>query len=74
MDSVRMNHGWHGMFRQKGVRFYFVQIELGQSIMNAFYDDWIVTGNKEDVVLGADLEYLGKKLKSELKLIGVDYN
>jgi len=49
------------------------EIMISNPIMNAFYEDWIVTGDKEDVVLGTELEYLGKKLKSELKLIGVDY-
>jgi hypothetical protein len=46
---------------------------ISNPVMNSFYEDWTITGDKEHVVLGAELEYLGKKLKSELKLIGIDY-
>jgi hypothetical protein len=49
------------------------EIVVSNPVINAFYEDWIVTGEKDDVVLGAELEYLGKKLKAELKLIGVEY-
>jgi len=49
-----------------------VETEVANTLLSAFSVDWEVTNNPEDIVPLKDLEYLGKKIKAELQVLGVE--
>ena len=54
-----------------------IQVELENEISNPlisrFFEEWEITNCLDDIVLGSELDYLGKKMKDELKILGVGY-
>jgi hypothetical protein len=44
-----------------------------ESVIKQFLNHYKITNNKDDIVLGKELEHFGTKIKSELQLIGVEY-
>jgi len=44
-----------------------------ESVIKQFLNHYEITNDKDDIVLGKELEQFGSKIKSELKLIGIEY-
>jgi len=49
------------------------QEEREESIIEKFLKDYEWTKDKKDVVLGSEVDYLGSKIKAELKQLGIEY-
>jgi hypothetical protein len=46
-------------------------VSVANPIMDRFYQEFIITTDENDVVVGTDLEHLGRKIGAELKAIGI---
>ena len=49
------------------------EVNVSNPLLAQFNEGWIITGDKEDIVLASDMDYLGKKWKAELKMMGVEH-
>lgn len=49
------------------------EVNVSNPLLAQFNEGWVITGDKEDLVLASDLDYLGKKWKAELKMMGVEH-
>ena len=47
-------------------------VSVANPVMDRFYKKFSITKDKNDIVVGTDLEYLGRKIGAELKAIGIE--
>lgn len=46
-------------------------VNVANPVMDKFYQEFTITNDDADVLVGADLEHLGRKIGAELKAIGI---
>jgi hypothetical protein len=46
-------------------------VSVANPIMEKFYQEFVITNDEADVLVGSDLEHLGRKIGAELKAIGI---
>jgi hypothetical protein len=46
-------------------------VSVANPVMDKFYQEFTITNDEADVLVGADLEHLGRKIGAELKAIGI---
>lgn len=49
-----------------------VAVNVANPIMTKFYEEFVITNDENDVIVGSDLEHLGRKIGAELKAIGIN--
>ena len=46
-------------------------VSVANPVMEKFYQEFVITNDEADVLIGSDLEHLGRKIGAELKAIGI---